>query len=71
MIKNTFYFTLKACFIVLRCLNLCPDFYGHVGKQLDKKTKVNFKICDLKNQETSNYNITFYPISQEVKVTGQ
>ena len=31
-------------FLLLRYLNFCPDFFGHVGKWLDKKTKVNFKI---------------------------
>ena len=30
--------------IILRYLKFCPDFYGHVGNQLVKKTKVNFKI---------------------------
>ena len=30
--KNAFCFTLKACFIILRYLKFCPDFYGHVRK---------------------------------------
>ena len=58
-IKNTFYLTLKALFIILRYLKFSPDFYGHVGKQLDKKNKTTFKIYDLGNWETSNYNIHF------------
>ena len=33
LMKNVFYFTLKALF-VLKILN-CPDFFGHVVKQLD------------------------------------
>ena len=40
--KNAFYFTLNALF-VLETINFCPDFFGHVGKRLDKKAKVNFK----------------------------
>ena len=33
----------------LRYLNLCPGIFGHVGKRLDKKAKVNFKIFDVTN----------------------
>ena len=28
----------------LRYLNFCPGFFDHVGKWLDKKASVNFKI---------------------------
>ena len=45
MIKNAFYFMLKA-FLFLRYFNFCPDFV-HLGKQLDKKAKINFKIFDV------------------------
>ena len=38
MMKNDFYFMLKALF-VLEIFKFCPDFFGHVGKQLDKKAK--------------------------------
>ena len=41
--KNSFYFILKA-FLVVRYSNFCPDVFGHVGKWIDKKTKVNFKM---------------------------
>ena len=39
MMKNYFYFILKALFVlkILRYLNFCPDFLGHVGKLLDRK----------------------------------
>ena len=40
MMKNVFYFTFKALF-VLEILNFCPDFSGHVEKQLDKKANIN------------------------------
>ena len=57
MIKDAFYFTLKAIFVLLRYSKFCPDSYGHVGKQPDKKTKANFKISEVKNWETINCNI--------------
>ena len=48
--KNVFYFILKAFKIFksfLRYLNARLDFYGHMGKLLDKGTKVNFKIYEV------------------------
>ena len=53
--KNAFYFTLKALF-ALKILDFCSDFFGHVGKRLDEKAKVNFKIYDVINYETNNCN---------------
>ena len=38
--------------------------FGHVGKQLDKKAKVVFKICDVKNWEVNNYNTHIANISR-------
>ena len=43
MIKNAFYFILKNLF-VLRYLNLCPDFFGHVRKRLIRKLKLVLKF---------------------------
>ena len=43
--KKKIYFILQPLFI-LKILNFCPNFSGHVGKQLDKK-KVNFEIYDV------------------------
>ena len=37
--QNAFYFAIKVLFFS-RYLNVCTDFYGHVGKLLDKKAKV-------------------------------
>ena len=31
--------------------NFCSEFFGHVGKRLDKKVQVNFKIYDVTNWE--------------------
>ena len=46
----------KKFFPFLRRLNFCRDFFGHVGKRLDKKAKVIFKIYNVINWETNNYN---------------
>ena len=48
MMKNYLYFNLKR-FLFLRYINFCPDFFGHVGKRLDKEAEINFKIYDVIN----------------------
>ena len=35
------------------------DFFGHVGKQLDKEAMVPFKTYDVTNWESNNYNTHF------------
>ena len=55
--KNAFCFILKA---LLRYLNFCPDFFGVIGKGLDKKAKVNFNIYDIINWENHNTYIVQY-----------
>ena len=50
------YFILKALFVLFEFF---PDFSGHVGKRLDKKAKVNFKIYDVTGWEINNYNKHF------------
>ena len=37
-------------------LKFCHDFFLYVGKRLDKKVKVNFKICNATNWETHDCN---------------
>ena len=44
--KNAFYFTLKALF-VLKIFQFLSWLFGHVRKRLDKKDYVNFKIYDV------------------------
>ena len=46
IMKNAFYVTLKILFVlkVFKCLSLLFD---HVGKRLDWKDKVNFKIDEI------------------------
>ena len=46
----------KKFFSFWRYSNFCSDFFSDVGKQLDKKAKVNFKIYNFPNWETNNYN---------------
>ena len=43
IMRNAFYFTLKALF-VLKIFKFLFWLFGHVGKQLDKKTNVDFKF---------------------------
>ena len=45
MIKNAFYFILKAL-SVLNVFVFLSWLIGHVGMQLDKKAQINFKIFD-------------------------
>ena len=53
MMKNAFYFNLKALFI-LKIFKFLSSPFGHVSKQLDSKDKVNFKFYDVTNWLTDN-----------------
>ena len=53
MIKNAFYFILKA---FSRYLNFCLDFCGMQKKRLDQKDKGNFEMYDVTAWLTKNYN---------------
>ena len=52
MIKNVFYFMLKALF-VLKIFTFLSWLFGYVGKWLDKKAVVNFKIYDVTDWTTN------------------
>ena len=54
--EKWFLFHLKNLFFFSRYFNLCPSFFGHVGKRLDEKAKVNFKIYDAIDWEINIYN---------------
>ena len=69
MKNETFYFSLKNLSF-LRNLNICPNFFVHLGKSLDKKTKVDFEIMNL-NLRNKQLQYTFYPIFQSVKAIRQ
>ena len=53
MMKNYFYFFLKALFILVRFLF---SSFGYLEKQLDKKGKVTFKNYDITNEKKDIYN---------------
>ena len=55
MKKNAFHFMLKAC-LVFKIFKFLSRLFGHVVKRLDKKAKVNSKICDVLNWETNYFN---------------
>ena len=50
MLKNAFHFILKAL-VVLKIFKFFVILFGHLGKRLDKKSK----IYDVINWETNNY----------------
>ena len=52
MMKNAFYFILKALF-VLKIFKFLYSLFGHVEKRLDLKDKVNFKIYDVTGRLTN------------------
>ena len=53
--KNGFYFALKVLFIY-EIFQFLFRIFGHIGKRLDKKAKVNFRIYDATNLITNRYN---------------
>ena len=69
MMKNAFYFTLKALFILM-IFKFLSWLFCHVEKRLDKKDKVNFKIYDVTTWFTNSYN-TYRLISKEIKAIRQ
>ena len=55
MLQNSFHISLKAIF-VLQILKVLSWLFSHGEKQLDYKSKVNFKIYDVTTKETNNCN---------------
>ena len=55
IMKNAFYFMLKALF-VLSVFEFLSLFFGHLRKWLYKKAKVNFKTYDVTDWRTNNCN---------------
>ena len=53
--KNAFYFTSKALFI-LKIFKFLSWLFGHAAKRLDKKEKVNFKFYDVTAWLANNCN---------------
>ena len=50
-----FYFMLNALF-VFEIFKLFPWLFGYAGEQFDKKAKANFKIYDVTDWITNNYD---------------
>ena len=55
MMKNAFYFMLKALF-VLGIITFLSWLFGYAEKRVDMKTTVNFKTRDVTDWTTDNYN---------------
>ena len=55
MMKNAFYYMLKALFVLEKFKFLSPFFFGLAEKQLDKKAMVNFEIYDIADWKTNHY----------------
>ena len=53
--KNAFYFTLKALFL-LKILTFLSSLFSHAEKTAWLEKKVKFKICDVTAWLTNNYN---------------
>ena len=55
---------LKALSIVKILDCFCPEFCGHLGKRLDKNTKVSFKISHVTDWDVNSHNtpIAYYLI---------
>ena len=56
MMKNAFYFTSKAVFI-LKIFKVLARHFGHVAKRFDQKDMDDFKIYDVTVWLTNNCNI--------------
>ena len=55
MREQSFFFHLKLP-LFLRNLDLYPDIFDHVGKQFLEKVNLNFKISDVTEWASNNYN---------------
>ena len=53
-------------FLFLRYLNFYPDFFGHVGKRLDEKAKINLKFV-MSQSEKQTITIHILPNSSRGK----
>ena len=63
--KNAFYFTLKAVFVV-EIFTFLSGLSGYIEKRLNKKENFHFKIYDITDWTTNNYKIHIaqYPKKQ-------
>ena len=66
MMKNAFYFTLKAL-VVLKIFKFLLWLFSHVLKQLDYKDKANLKFYDVAAWLAKNCNTWIAPNSSRSK----
>ena len=69
IMKNAFYFIIKALFVLI-IFKFFPWLFGHEEKTAWLERQVNFDIYDVTAWLTKNYN-THYLISHELKATRQ
>ena len=69
MMKDAFYFMFKAL-SALEIFAFLPRRFVHVGKRLDKKIMVNFKIDDVTDWITDNYNSHIIQYLKNLKQLG-
>ena len=70
MIKNAFYFILKALF-VLEIFKFLSGLFGHVAKWVNKKDMVNFKFYDVTAWLADNHNTNVAQYFREVKAISE
>ena len=56
MVKNAFYFLIKASFVI-EIFTFLSELFGYEEKCLHKKADINFKIYYVKDRASNNYNI--------------
>ena len=66
MMKTDLYFMLKA-FFILEVFTFLSLPFGYVEKRLDKKAKVNFKICDITYWTTNINNVHIAQYLKSIK----
>ena len=69
MMKNAFYFTLKARFF-LKMLKFLSWRFRHAEKRLDYTDKANFKIYDVTTWLTNNSNTTVVQYLKKQRQSG-
>ena len=55
-IMSNVFISSQKLFSFLRYLDFRPEFLIHAGKRLDERAKANFKLYDITDWETNNYN---------------
>ena len=51
-----FFISSQKFSLLLEYLNFFPDVFGQVEKRNDNKAKMSFRIYDVTNRSTNNYN---------------